>query len=191
MEDNTNNQTTSNSFIVSLLSITIVGLLGYIGYIYYTKDLRQKGEIRRDYIKKDDVSFEILPSYIQSNYISKLQYDNKLNDIDELKSRINQLKSINNVAQNSAKSIVVPKIVEIELEKRVEVPKIVEKRVEVPKIVEKIVEVPKIIEKIVEVPKIIEKIVEVEAKPIIIDKNRYVTYTCKTLKNGTVYISKE
>ena len=78
MENKVNKEEENSSgFIISLLSITIAILLGYIGYIYYSKDVLKKGEIKRDYIKKDDVSFDMLPSYIQSDYISKLQYDNK------------------------------------------------------------------------------------------------------------------
>ncbi|MEA2019728.1 MAG: hypothetical protein U9N59_14910, partial [Campylobacterota bacterium] len=102
-----NTQQNSSGFIVSLLSVTIVVLLGYIGYIYYTKDVIKKGEIKRDYIKKDDISFDMLPSYVQNDYISKLRYENK---IDDMEDRISQLKSINDVQQNSGRSIVVKKL---------------------------------------------------------------------------------
>lgn len=184
-----NTQQNSSGFIVSLLSVTIVVLLGYIGYIYYTKDVIKKGEIKRDYIKKDDISFDMLPSYVQNDYISKLRYENK---IDDMEDRISQLKSINDVQQNSGRSIVVDKLHEIEVEKVVEVEKIVvEKEIlEVEKVVEKIVEVEKVVEveKIIEVEKVVEKIVEI---PVSIDKTKYKTFTCKTLKNGTVYVSKQ
>ncbi|MEA2018277.1 MAG: hypothetical protein U9N59_07505, partial [Campylobacterota bacterium] len=55
---------------------------------------------------------------------------------------------------------------------------------------EKIVEVEKVVEveKIIEVEKVVEKIVEI---PVSIDKTKYKTFTCKTLKNGTVYVSKQ
>lgn len=183
MENQTNNtEQNSSGFIISLLSVTIVILLGYMGYIYYTNDIVKKGDIKRDYINKDDITFDMLPSYIQSDYILKSQYDSKINDIKSMENRIKQLKDITDVEKNSARSIIVDKLHEIE------VPKVVEKKVEVPKIVEKIVE------KKVEVPKIIEKKVEVEKiveVPVVIDKTKFITYTCKTLESGTKYISKK
>ena len=101
-----------------------------------------------------------------------------------MESRIEQLKSINDVEQNSGRSIIVDKLHEVEVEKVVEVEKIVvEKEIQE---VEKVVEV----EKIVEVEKLVEveKIVEI---PVVIDKTKFKTYTCKTLKNGVIYVSKK
>ena len=210
--DNTQEQQSSGIWVY-ILSIILVGLLGLIGYTYYTKDIIKKDEIKNDYVKKDDIAFDMLPSYVQSNYISKVKYDNKVYSMEE---RIKQLSSISDIQQNSAKSIVVPKLLEIEIErvveKEVEVEKIVEKIVEVEKvvevekIVEKIVEVERIVEKPIEIEKIVEveKIIEIEKKvevekvvekiieiPVMINKNNYSTYTCKTLKNGSKQISKK
>lgn len=85
-------------------------LAGFLGYKYYTFEMIEKKDFKKNYIKKDDIAFEDLPSYIKSDYISNFRHNQK---IDELNSKI---------AQFSA-----PKIEE----KIVEVEKIVEKIVKI------------------------------------------------------------
>ena len=71
----------SNGLIYILLFIIVV-LLGYIGYIHGTKEIVQKDHIKDNYIKKEDVSFDTLPLYIQDKYVLKSLYDYKVNQLE-------------------------------------------------------------------------------------------------------------
>jgi len=72
----------SNSLIIYILIFIILVLLGYIGYIYSTKEVVQKEHIKNNYIQKDDVTFDMLPIYIQDKYILKSLYDYKINELE-------------------------------------------------------------------------------------------------------------
>ncbi|MEA3352433.1 MAG: hypothetical protein U9Q33_01255 [Campylobacterota bacterium] len=114
---NTNNKTQvqkQDYTFVYILTFLVIGLSSYIGYIYYSHDMVNKGDLEKKYILKDEVSFDLLPSYEQDRYIEKRIYDNKLYEL-------------NSKLANSLKSVE-PKIIEkiVEVEKVVEVEKIVE-----------------------------------------------------------------
>ncbi len=72
----------SDNSLVYILLFIIVVLLGYIGYIHGTKEIVKKDHIKENYIKKDDISFDILPLYIQDKYVLKSLYDYKVNDLE-------------------------------------------------------------------------------------------------------------
>lgn len=97
-------------------------------------------------------------------YVEKIIYETKLVEVE--KPIVHYIKDIQVVKCEIERIVEIPRIVERIKEVKVRVEKIVEKMVEVPKvvevekIVEKIVVVPRVIEKIVEVPQIIEVIVE-------------------------------
>lgn len=151
----------------TMLYITIVLLLVSVGFTIYTylsHDMVKKGDLNKQYVKVDDLGFELLPSYVKDNYIQKYTHTSQINN---LKNQISQL-------QNQPKPECKPEIIE----------KIVEKIIKVPKIVERVVTV----EKIVEVPKIIEKQVTVNKK---LDKSKFDIYRCYDMADGGIYPAKE
>ncbi len=153
-------QQSSNILVYTLISIIVI-LLIYIGYIYKTKVVLSQDKLDEQYIKKESVVFDNLPTYIQNEYVLKSQYDYKVNEYEaEISNFTNKVK----------------------LEDTITTPKVVEKIIEV----EKVVEVPKVDAINTAIP---SRTQGVEAQKTIEAKEHFETYTCKTLKSGSEYIT--
>jgi len=151
-------QQSSNILVYTLISIIVI-LLIYIGYIYKTKEVLSQDKLDEQYIKKESVVFDNLPTYIQDEYVLKSQYDYKINEYEsEIANFTNKVKDTNTT------------------------PKVVEKIIEV----EKVVEVPKVDVRNTATPSHTQG---VEEQKTIEAKEHFETYTCKTLKSGSEYIS--
>jgi len=107
--------------LVYILIVVIIILLGYIGYLYGFKDMVKKDDLKDKYILKSDVSFSMLPSYEKSRYINFYEHDTQINELQQ------QMRTLKNTQ---------PRVVEVE--------KVIEKIVNVP--VEKVIEVEKVVE---------------------------------------------
>ncbi|PIF03978.1 MAG: hypothetical protein CSA86_03455 [Arcobacter sp.] len=153
----------SNSLVYILLAIIVI-LLFYIGYIYSTYDMLNEGELEEKYVQKDDITFDMLPSYDKSKYIEFYKHTNQ---IEQLKQKLKNLE--NSFNTNT------PMVVE----------KVVEKIVEVP--VEKVVEV----EKTVTAPSSMENNLNITNNKTKLAKGTFKTYTCKSMDIGSIEISKK
>lgn len=98
---------------IYILGFIVLVLAGVLGYNYYTYKMIKKKEFRENYIKKDSVSFDDLPSYVKNDYITKFDHNQQ---VRELNSQISKAGSLEPKE----------KIVEVEVEKIVEVEKPVE-----------------------------------------------------------------
>lgn len=163
-----NNQ--SNSVAITVMALVIVVLFGYIGYLYSVNDMLKKGELQEQYIKKENLSFADLEYEESQKYILRDEHDT---EIEKLNERITQLNSADQFRESLAKPTVIEQPTFMEKSVKVEQIVEVEKKVEV----EKVVEVEKIVEVIKEIPPI--------------NRTKYQTYTCKSMKNSGVYIPKE
>lgn len=94
-------------YIFLFISLILAGLLGYN---YYAYEMTDKSEFKQDYIKKENITFDDLPSYIKSDYISNFQHNQKLNEL---------------ALKKEQKTKTIQKVVEVEKIVKVEVPKIV------------------------------------------------------------------
>jgi hypothetical protein len=154
----------SDNSLVYILLFIIVVLLGYIGYVHVTKEIVQKDHIKENYIKKDSITFDNLPSYIQDKYVLKSLYDYK----------INQLETKNLATLKNLEEAVVKKE-----------PKVVEKIIATENKTHTRMDTS--IELIPENQKIDTKIVLKS-----MEKNaKSETYTCKTLQSSSEYITKD
>jgi len=158
----------SNTMLYITIAILVVSL-GFNIYTYLSYDMVKKGDLKGKYVKIAEIEFEMLPSYVQDNYIEKYKYNSQ---VDNLQNQISQLK-------DRPAPVCEPEIVE----------KIVTKVQKCePKVVEKIVtkiekSKPKIIEKVV------TKVVKVEVVKKI-DKTKYNTYRCFDMDNSGINPSK-
>lgn len=103
---------------VYTLGFVVILLAGFLGYTYYTKDMVKKGDLDRSYIKKDEITFNDLPNYLQSDYILKNEHNQK---VSQLNQQINHLSSqtkssytSSNTTETLEKVVEVEKIVEVE-----------------------------------------------------------------------------
>jgi ribosomal protein L17 len=106
-----------NNFLVYILLFCIVLLIGVAGVILAQYEVISKDELKNKYMKKSDVSFDSLPSYIKAEYIEKY--------------RCNTTPTVQRVEVEK----LVTETKTIEVEKEIEVKKVVE----VEKVVEKLV----------------------------------------------------
>ena len=90
----------------------------FLGYTYSSKDMVKKGDLDKKYIKKDDITFQDLPAYLQSDYISKFEHNQQLSrlnqQISELGSKNKAGEKISSTPDDVEKVIEVEKIVEVE-----------------------------------------------------------------------------
>lgn len=153
----------SNGLIYILLFIIVV-LLGYIGYLHGTKEIVQKDHIKDNYIKKEDVSFDTLPLYIQDKYVLKSLYDYKVNQLET--QNLSTLKKLEEA--------------------------VVKKE---PKVVEKIIATQnnthtRMDTSIALIPED-QKVDDIATSDTMGKAGKTYTYTCKTLKSSSEYITKE
>lgn len=165
MDMNTKEQTVkaNNTLLYIILTIAAV-LLGYVGYLHLSYELIQKKEFQKEYVLKSDIDFDMLPAHLQSQYVEFYDHNQQITDLTE---KIQNLESTSQTFKE-------PKIIEkiIEVERIVKVP------------VEKIVEVEKIITIPIEIPS------TVEDESILKNTKQFNTFTCKTMPEGSVKISK-
>jgi hypothetical protein len=157
-------QNSSSIFIISILSLVIVLLLGFIGYVYSAKDIVKKDHIKEQYIKKNDVTFDSLPLYIQDKYVLKSLYDHKINELET--KRMRTLKKIEEAVVKK-ESDVLGKIIEAE--------EVTHTRMDT---------------NIGLIPKE-QNIDSKRVSQTLINNKKTQTYTCKTLKSSSEYITKE
>lgn len=153
----------SNSLLYILLFIIVI-LLGYIGYIHGTKEIVQKEHIKENYIKKEDVTFDMLPVYIQNKYVLKSLYDYK----------VNQLETKNFKTLKTLEEAVVKKE-----------PKVIEKIIETENNTHTRMDISTAL-----IPD--EQNIDNQIVPNTMVKNRQTeTYTCKTLQSSSEYITQK
>lgn len=159
---------TNNTIGYSLIAAVVI-LLGYIIYIYMSHDMVKKGDLKKEYIKKDNISFNMLSSHEKGRYVGFYEHDSK---ISQLNQQISQLKKELQDAKEN-----------------VQEPKIVEKIVEVEKIVKVEVPVPVEVEKSTKV--VDSQDIKEESAIKVIDEtlSKFNTYTCKSLEEGSVKIT--
>jgi hypothetical protein len=90
----------------------------FLAYTYYSNDMVKKGDLDKKYIKKDDVTFQDLPAYLQSDYISKSEHNQKLLESKQNYAKLETEEKISNIKTSDntdiANVIEVEKIVEVE-----------------------------------------------------------------------------
>ena len=160
LEEDTQNSVepkSQTSLILNVILAIVILAMGIYGFMYGNIGSISKNDLDNDYIKKTDVSFNILSSSEKSRYISKSTY---LDEMDKLKNQ-------------EPKIIYKDKIVEKLVEKIVYKDKSV-----IPK--EKIVE--KLVEKVVYKDKIIKADSQIIEKTVyrdkVIDKSKFNTFRC-------------
>ncbi|MGK0255904.1 MAG: hypothetical protein ACI81I_000512 [Arcobacteraceae bacterium] len=159
MEANTTPQEVKkNNTLVYILLATMVILLVYIGYIYSSHDMLKKNDVNNKYLLQEDVTFEMLPANIKSEYIKFSDHSVQINILN------NKISNISDSMQSIKPT-----------EKIVEVEKIVYVTVE------KIVEVEKVISTVIPVQ--VKKTVEST-----VNSENFDTYTCGTMEEGSVII---
>ena len=154
----------SNNFVIYSLIAVVVILLVYIGYVYNTKMIVKKKEMQEEYIKKTDITFDALPIDIQDKYVLKSLYDYKVNQLET--KNINTLKKLEEV--------------------------VVKKE---PEVVEKIIETQnnthtRMDTSVTVIPD--EQNTQKQTLSSVVMKDyKSETYTCKTLKSSSEYITKK
>jgi len=122
MQDLSNNpiqqKQSSNNFLIYTLIVIILILIVFIGYIYKTKDFFDKTEHSNKYVKKNEINFDDLPSFIKDDYVLKSTHNEKLSELNSDITRLNSIKNDSNTDMR-----VEPKIIEkiVEVEKVIEV----------------------------------------------------------------------
>ena len=76
MNETNNNNGINNGIFYGLLTLFFI-FIAYAIYIYSTSVILSKKDYKENYIKVDDVEFNNLPSYIQSEYIKKYECPTK------------------------------------------------------------------------------------------------------------------
>lgn len=153
----------SNSFVIYVLLAVIVILLSYIGYVYSSKEMVNKKEMHEQYIKKADITFDTLPIYIQNKYVLKSLYDYKVKELDT--RNLSTVKKLEEVIAKNKEEVV---------------KKIIENKDDID---------TKIDTKVTLIPKK-QKIQEPTVSNIISKSHTSKTYTCKTLRSSSEYITK-
>jgi len=166
----TNQEVKSNSALYITSSLLLICLV-FMGYIYSSYSVIKKTELKEKYVLKNNIDFNMLPSYEKSNYVDSYEYNNQ---IANLKKQIQQFQN-NATSVNAIKTIEIEKIVKVPVEKIVEV--------------ERIVKVP--VEKIVEIEKYSDKNLLSENQKTINKSNNFNTYTCKSMASGSIQISQK
>ena len=167
-----NEQQKNNNLVYGLILLLIIAVV-FIFSIYTNNEMIKKDDFQKNYVKKDDIVFNMLSAKEQNKY---MYIDAHLRQIDTLNNKIKDLKTNN-------KSVVKNK------------PTTIEKIVEVEKII-KVKEDCKaqIKQKVGK----LEQLVRLQQKAILsirsgtssIDKTKYKTYTCKDMLKGSFYIPK-
>lgn len=83
-------------FILGAVAFALACLLGY-NYFAYT--MVPKDEFKEKYIKKDDIAFDDLPSYVKSDYISKYEHNTKLGSLNDQVSKLRSAKPEEKIVQ--------------------------------------------------------------------------------------------
>jgi hypothetical protein len=158
--NNTEIETTpkNNTALYSVGVLLLISMIFTI-YTYLSYDMVQKGDLKEKYVKKDNIEFDILPSYVQDEYIKKYIHTTQ---VDSLNSQIRDLKN------NGNKNIPCE-------------PKIIEKIVEVEKVVE--------IEKIINQSSSISKDENENKTYNTINKSKYDSFKCYDMDSGGIYPS--
>jgi len=156
-------QKSNNSLIYSLIAIIVI-LLVYIGYVYSTKVIVTSQKMQEEYTKKTDTTFDMLPQEIQNKYVLKSLYDFKINQL-EAKNR----NTIRNLEETLAKK-----------ESKTE-----EKSIENENIADTNIQTNSPL-----LPK--EQTIEKQiVSNDILKMHTSKTYTCKTLRNSSEYITQK
>ena len=113
----------SNNYLIYSLSFLVIVLISIGIYTYSSSKIFKKNNFNENYIKKDNISFSDLPSYVQSNYIQKYDCPTSTSTVETIKvidnSKVEQLtteieKLKSQLSQKEVK--VVEKIVTVEKE---------------------------------------------------------------------------
>ena len=73
--NNTEIETTAqNNTALYAVGVLLLISMVFTIYIFLSYDMVQKGDLKEKYIKKDNIEFDILPSYIQDEYIKKYSH---------------------------------------------------------------------------------------------------------------------
>eukprot|EP01156_Anaeramoeba_ignava_P011308 Anaeramoba_ignava/a482697_59.p3 GENE.a482697_59~~a482697_59.p3 ORF type:complete len:258 (+),score=7.87 a482697_59:2664-3437(+) len=111
-----------------IAGFTAVLLAVFLGYTYYANDMVKKGDLDKKYMKKDDITFQDLPAYLQSDYISKFEHNQQLSRLNQ---QISELGSKNKAGERSYSSVNdVEKVIEVEKIVEVEKPVTIVKTIE-------------------------------------------------------------
>jgi len=154
----------SNNFVIYSLIAVVVILLGYIGYIYNTKVMVNKKEMKEEYIKKTDITFDILPIYIQNKYVLKSLYDYKVKELDT--RNLSTVKKLEEVIAKNEREVA---------------EKIIENKDDID---------TKIDTNVTLIPEK-QKIQKPTVSNVIMKSHISKTYTCKTLRSSSEYITKK
>ena len=181
-EVNPENIVEQNNFLLYSLIAVIVAMGSYIGYIYTSHDMLQKNDLKEKYILKNDVTFEMLPSYEKSQYMSFYEHSNSVN---ALKKKLELLQGKN---RSDKKPIVVEEEIAVV---NIPVEKVVKNEVSIEKTT-----IKKEIEKKSNQVKKGNNITQSSLELIVndLDKKDYKTqksfntYTCKNMISGKVKI---
>jgi len=176
METTDTNQEPKSSSILYISIILLLMSLCYIAYLYLSYEIIKKDQLKEKYVLKNNINFDMLPSYEKSNYVDSYKYTNQ---ITNLKKQIQQIQK-NNISTNNIRTIEVEKIVKVPVEKIVEVEKII--KVPVDRIVE--------VEKNVTIPFDTKDETQI-LKEIETTNLTFNTYTCKNMKSGSIQISQK
>ncbi len=194
MDYNTQNTMTeqSNTPLYIAIGLLVLSLI-FTAYTYLSKDMVKKGDLKDKYVKTDNIEFNMLPSYIQSEYIKKYQYTSELSNLED---QLNNLKKQKNGSKTNCKETIVEVEKIIEIEKIVEVEKIIE--------VEKIVNINKevmvtakcnndavvALEKLENIVQIQDDMIKnVKERTKQIDKTKFNSYRCYEMDGRGVYPS--
>lgn len=115
MEDNNIEHVKQNNFFVYILLFCLILFMAVVGVILAQYEVIPKDDFRQEYIKKSDVSFESLPTYVKENYIEKYKCNTSVKTkIIEVEKIVTEVKTVE---------------IEKEVEKIVEVEKLVEQNI--------------------------------------------------------------
>ncbi|MEA3498239.1 MAG: hypothetical protein U9R16_04185 [Campylobacterota bacterium] len=81
-KNKTETTATNNTVLYILGGLLTVSVL-FIAYTYLSNDMVKKGELKKSYIEKVNIEFDMLPSYIQDEYMKKYKCISKNDNIDK------------------------------------------------------------------------------------------------------------
>ncbi len=98
----------SDILLYTIGSVLVVAI-GLIIYTYLSFDILKKGEINKQYIKKENLSFYSLPYSIQDKYITKVSSNDKINILNK---EIKQIKKSKQILEEEKKIVEEPIYIE-------------------------------------------------------------------------------